>query len=163
MAVDAICGFLDDIYATLVVKLAHCGAFKLKELWRDAADFETLADKKIVGVTLLRGEDGRGEILAHHARGVTGQEQVIFASYIHEHLSEKSNEDVPRLRFYSCPNCDEPVENRKLAMERLAEKGDQARILCPRCEEFVPLWDALEKRFASEAVKKKVEALRLKQ
>jgi small GTP-binding protein len=156
-------GYLDDIYATLVVKLAHCGAFKLRELWRDAADFETLADRKIVGIKLVRGEDGRGELLAHHARGVTGQEQVIFASYVHEHLSEKSTEEVPRLRFYSCPNCDEPVENRKLAMERLEKDGEQAQIRCQRCDKFIPLWDMLEKRFASQAIRKKVEALRLQE
>ena len=153
-------GFLDDIYSTLVVKLAHCGAFKLKELWRDAADFETLAERKIVGVKLVRREDGRGDLLAHHAPGVTGQEQVIFASYIHEHLSEKSTEEVPRLRFYACPHCDEPVQNRELAMERLEQNGEQAQIRCQRCDKFVPLWDALEKRFASEEVKKNVEALR---
>ncbi|MFI5397177.1 MAG: TIR domain-containing protein [Candidatus Binatia bacterium] len=153
-------GFLDDIYATLVAKLAHCGAFKLKELWRDAADFETLAEGRIVGIKLVRREDGRGELLAHHARGVSGQEQVIFASYIHEHLSETSTEEVPRLRFYTCPHCDEPVKNRELAMERLEQNGEGAEIRCQRCDKFVPLWDALEKRFSGGAVKKKVEALR---
>jgi small GTP-binding protein len=155
-------GFLDDIYSTLVVKLAHCGAFRLKELWRDAADFETLAEGKIVGIKLVRLEDGRGELLAHHARGITGQEQVIFASYIHEHLSEKSTEEVPRLRFYSCPDpgCDEPVKNRELAMELLVGDGEKAKIRCQRCDKFIPLWDMLEKRFASKAVKEKVEVLR---
>ena len=39
----AVKGFLDDIYATLVVKLADSESFQLKELWRDAADFVTLA------------------------------------------------------------------------------------------------------------------------
>ena len=155
-------GFLDDIYATLVVKLAHCGAFKLKVLWRDAADFETLADRRILGIKLARGEDDRGELLAHNAPGVTGQEQVIFASYIHEHLIEKSSEEVPRLRFYTCPEptCDEPVKNRELAMELLEKNGDKARIRCQRCDKFIPLWDVLEKRFASESIKKKVEELR---
>jgi DNA-directed RNA polymerase subunit RPC12/RpoP len=152
-------GFLDDIYATLVVKLAHCGAFKLKELWRDSADFETLAEGKIVGIKLVRLEDGRGDLLAHHAPGVTGQEQVIFASYIHEHLIEKSTEEVPRLRFYTCLHCDEPVENRRLAMERLERDGEKAEIRCQRCDKFIPLWDMLERRFASDVVKKKVEAL----
>jgi small GTP-binding protein len=153
-------GFLDDIYATLIVKLAHCGAFRLKEFWRDAADFETLAEGKIVGIKLVRREDGQGELLAH-AKGVSLQEQVIFASYIHEHLREKSTEEVPRLRFYSCPYCDEPVENRKLAMELLDRDGEDARIVCQRCvKKFVPLWDALEKKFASEAIKRKVESLR---
>ena len=154
-------GFLDDIYATLVVKLAHCGAFVLKQLWRDAADFETLAKGKVVGVKLLRSEDGRGELLAHYTRGVSGEEQVIFANYIHEHLREKATEDVSRLRFYTCPYCDEPVMNRALAMERVEQQGERAQIRCQRCDKFIPLWDAMEKRFASEALKKKVEALRL--
>ncbi len=60
-------GFLDDIYATLIVKLAYCGSFQLKELWRDEADFEMRArdldyqdfkrlpreDKTVVRRTLL--------------------------------------------------------------------------------------------------------------
>ena len=142
------------------MKLAHCGAFKLKELWRDAADFETLAEGKVVGIKLVRREDGRGELLAHHANGVSAQEQVIFASYIHEHLSEKSTEEVPRLRYYTCPHCDEPVKNRELAMERLDEKGEAAEIRCQRCDKFIPLWDAMEKRFASKCLKRKIEALR---
>lgn len=154
-----ISGFLDDIYATLVVKLAHCGAFKLKEVWRDAADFETLDEAKIVGIKLVRREDGRGELLAH-AKGVSQPEQVIFATYIHEHLKEKSTEEVPRLRFYSCPRDDEPIENRKLAMEILERDGESAQIRCQRCDKFVALWDALEKRFASETIKQKVEFLR---
>ncbi len=153
-------GFLDDIYSTLVVKLAHCGAFKLKELWRDAADFQTLAEGKIVGIKLIRREDGRGDLLAH-ASSITGQEQVIFASYIHGHLSEKSTEEVPRLRFYTCPSCDEPIKNRELAMERLERDGEKAEIRCQRCDKFVLLWDMLEKRFASQAVRMRVEALRL--
>ncbi len=85
-------GFLDDVYATLVVKLVYCGAFKLKELWRDAADFETLAERRTLGVKLLRGEDGRGTLLVHCGAGVPVQEQVIFANYIHEHLDESASQ-----------------------------------------------------------------------
>ena len=64
-------GFLDDIYATLVVKLAHCGAFPLRELWRDAADFGTLADRKRVGIKLTRDADGQGEMEVYCEHGVT--------------------------------------------------------------------------------------------
>ena len=154
-------GFLDDIYATLVVKLAHCGAFELKELWRDAADFESLTGKKFVGVRLQRREGGGGEILAHHVAGVTVEELVIFANYIHRHLVELSTGEVQRLRHYICPvpTCNEPVRNRELAMERLNEQGERAKILCQRCERSIYLWDELEKRFASEALIKKVEKL----
>jgi small GTP-binding protein len=153
-------GFLDDIYATLVVKLAHCGAFKLKELWRDAGDFETLADNKLVGIRLQRREEGGGEILAHHAMGVTSEEQVIFASYIHQHLLEQSTAKVQRLRYYICSNCNEPVKNRELAMERLRSRGEKAEILCPRCEERVILWDRMEELFSDEAIRQVVKKLR---
>jgi small GTP-binding protein len=37
----AVEGYLDNIYATLVVKLADSDSFTLRDLWRDAADFET--------------------------------------------------------------------------------------------------------------------------
>ena len=152
-------GFLDDVYATLVVRLAYCGAFKLKELWRDAADFETLAEEKKMGVKLLRKEDGSGELLVHFEKGVASQEQVIFATYIHDHLKEKAA-DVTRLRFYVCSHCDTPVKNREVAMQRLEDHGEKAKIICVCCEKYVSLWDDLEKRFASESVQKKVSLLR---
>lgn len=151
-------GFLDDVYATLVVKLVHCGAFKLSELWRDAADFETLAEHRTMGIKLLRNDDGRGTLLVHYGQGVQPQEQVIFANYIHEHLIERAT-DPQRLRFYVCPSCDAPVKDGEEAMRRVEEGGEKARIVCVRCEEYVPLWDSLEKRFASETVKKKVTLL----
>lgn len=151
-------GFMDDIYATLVVKLVYCGAFKLKELWRDAADFETLADQQTMGIKLLRNEDGRGTLLVHYGKGVPVQEQVIFANYIHEHLIEKAVEPE-RQRYFVCPNCDTPVTNRDVAMRRLEGSGKEARIICVECEKHMPLWDALEERFASEEVRARVALL----
>ena len=55
----AVKGFLDDIYATLVVKLADSESFQLKELWRDAADFVTLAGDHHMGLKLTRRERQR--------------------------------------------------------------------------------------------------------
>lgn len=151
-------GFLDDIYATLVVKLVYCGAFKLKELWRDAADFETLVDQRTMGVKLLRNEDGRGTLLVHYGKGVPIQEQVIFANYIHEHLIDKAVE-AERQRYFICPHCETPVTNHDVAMRRLEEFGREAQIICVNCEEYIPLWDALEERFASEEVRVQVALL----
>ena len=39
-------GFLDDIYATLVVRLHHTKSFQQDQLWRYAADFKTLTRKQ---------------------------------------------------------------------------------------------------------------------
>ena len=119
-------GFLDDIYTTLVVKLAYCGAFKMKEIWRDAADFETLADHGTMGIKLLRNDDGQGTVLVHFSKNVTQQEQVIFANYIHNHLVEKAT-DVQRLRFYVCPHCETPVKDSLEAERRMKERGKESK------------------------------------
>ena len=55
-------GFLDDIYATLVVRLHHTKTFDQDELWRYAADFRTTTGKKLqLGVKLTRRAEGAGE------------------------------------------------------------------------------------------------------
>jgi hypothetical protein len=151
-------GFLDDIYATLVVKLAYCGAFKLKELWRDAADFETLADHRTMGIKLLRNDNGCGTLLVHFGRDVTQQEQIIFANYIHDHLFERATEPQ-RQRFYVCPHCDTSVKDSQEAMRRLIKWGKTASIVCVHCEKRIPLWDVLEDRFASDETKHAVVLL----
>jgi GTPase SAR1 family protein len=57
-------GYLDEIYATLVVRLHHTQPFESSELWRNAADLETAAGQAI-GLRLDRRPDGSGE---HRAR-----------------------------------------------------------------------------------------------
>ena len=55
-------GFLDDIYAMLVVKLATSESFQLAELWRDVADFVTLAGEHHMGIKLTRDSGNQGDI-----------------------------------------------------------------------------------------------------
>jgi small GTP-binding protein len=155
----AVKGFLDDIYATLVVKLADSESFQLKELWRDAADFVTLAGAHQMGIKLTRDSGSDGNISVYFGKGVTEQEQVIFANYIHAHLAGTC-EQVIRLRHYVCPKCHSPKGNPEVLMKRLLAKKQKADTECDGCGERFPLWDALEKKFASEAVRCQVEELR---
>jgi WD40 repeat protein len=152
-------GYLDDIYATLVVKLAESEAFKLNELWRDSADFETLSGHHHMGVKLTRDSVDSGDISVYFGGGVTGQEQVIFANYIHAHL-EVCSEKVRRLRYYVCPYCNKAKGNPQVLMEKLISKKEQATVECDFCERRFDLWDDLERRFASDSVREQVEGLR---
>jgi small GTP-binding protein len=150
-------GFLDDIYATLVVRLHHTQSFQQDQLWRYAADFKTLAGKQL-GVKLNRRGEGAGELEVYFDPTIEIGEKIIFSKYAHEHLMQ-NGEDVVRLRHYVCPHCGTPVNNREVAMTRLEEgKKD---ILCVNCEKRVPLWDELEELFASSEMKLKVRVLRL--
>lgn len=154
----AVKGFLDDIYATLVVKLADSESFQLKELWRDAADFVTLAGDHHMGLKLTRESGSDGDISVYFGKGVTQQEQVIFANYIHAHL-QTSCEQAQRLRHYVCPKCHAPKGNPEVLMKKLLREKQNADTECDDCGERFPLWDALEKKFASEAVRAQVEQL----
>ncbi|CAH1386576.1 Small GTP-binding protein domain-containing protein [Candidatus Nitrotoga sp. M5] len=155
----AVQGYLDDIYASLVVKLAESHSFKLKELWRDAADFLTLSGDHHMGIKLRRDGGGNGEVSIYFAPGVTPQEQVIFANYIHAHLEPPRCEGVQRLRHYVCPYCHSPKGNSQALMQKLMSKKEQATVMCDTCDESFSLWDGLEKLFANNEVHKQVEGL----
>lgn len=152
-------GFLDAIYATLVTKLIDSEAFFLQDLWRDAADFETLDGGHRVGVKLTRESAGSGEVSVYFGPGVSQQEQVIFASYIHAHLTA-GGDQVNRLRYYVCPSCNTPKGNPQILMNKLLSKGQAADTECDMCGKRFPLWDALERKFASKSVREQVEGLK---
>lgn len=169
-------GFLDEIYATLVVRLNHSDAFQQDELWRYAADFKTNAGKQL-GIKLTRRAPGAGELEVYFDNSVSVQEKIIFSKYVHEHLLQHAR-DVERLRHYVCPECGTPVGNREVAMQRLnewlgmrppmlnLEATDALRrrkfeektpsIICVGCEKRVPLWDEMEQCFGSPEVQQRV-------
>jgi small GTP-binding protein len=165
-------GFLDDIYATLVVRLHHTRPFEQEQLWRYAADFKTLTGKQL-GVKLTRHAEGAGELKVYFDPTIPIEEKIIFSKYVHEHLLQ-SAKDVVRLRHYVCPHCSTPVGNREVAMERLAEWLQQPRrinswdrqaeaptIICVKCEKRVLLWDELEQHFANPETKQRVHELQV--
>jgi len=170
-------GFLDEIYATLVVRLHHNKAFTQDQLWRYAADFKTLTGKQL-GVKLERRAEGAGELVVYADPAIGDEEKIIFSRYVHEHILQKGR-DLVRLRHYCCPHCGTPVGSREVAMDRLnawlanqpgetglagkikaaTSKPEEPTILCVSCEKRVPLWDELEQYFASEEVKERVRQL----
>jgi small GTP-binding protein len=170
-------GFLDDIYATLVVRLHHTRPFRQDELWRYAADFKTVLGRKL-GVKLTRRAEGAGELEVYFDPSIGVEEKIVFSRYVHEHLLQKG-QDIVRLRYYVCPHCGTPVGNREVAMRRLEAwlekkaadeaaggvinawlaKTEMPTIICSECEKRVPLWDELEQSFASAEIQQRVREL----
>ena len=153
-------GFLDDIYATLVVRLHHTKTFDQDELWRYAADFRTTTGKKLqLGVKLTRLAEGSGELEVYFDPAITTEEKIIFSRYVHEHLLQNA-QDVVRLRHYVCPHCGTPVGNPDIAMKKLAQgKKDIPCVNCDDSQRRIPLWDELEELFASPELKQQVAEL----
>ncbi len=169
-------GFLDDIYATLVVKLHHTKPFEQKSLWRYAADFETMGHKQL-GVKVERRSEGAAELVVYADPAIPITEKLLFVRYVHEHLSEKAP-NAERLRHYCCPQCQTPVGNREVAMERLGAwiteqrltdklsqntthflKPKPPTIICVKCEKRVNLWDDIEQYFMGDEIRKLVHEL----
>lgn len=166
-------GFLDEIYATLVVRLHHTDAFDHAQLWRYAADFTTKRGKQL-GIKLDRRGPGLGNLEVFFDKAVSTGEKILFSKYIHEHLLQHAR-DVERLRHYVCESCGTPVGNRDVAMSRLHEwlrgrppgtetgggfklkgKNKPPTIICVSCEERVQLWDEMEQQFASPEIQQRV-------
>ena len=165
-------GFLDELYATLVVRLHHSDAFEQDELWRYAADFKTNAGKQL-GIKLTRRAPGVGDLEVYFDPAVSMEEKIIFSKYVHEHLLQHAR-DVERLRHYVCPECGTPVGNREVAMKRLNDwlrgrppqptglfkllkkKEETPSIVCVECMKQVPLWDEMEQCFASPEIQQRV-------
>ena len=171
-------GFLDDIYATLVVRLHHTQTIENDELWRYAADFRTLTGKQL-GVKLTRLGEGAGELAVYFDPAIPVGEKILFSKYVHEHVMQKG-QDVVRLRHYVCPrpDCGTEIGNREVAMKRLNDwlearaedgivkrslrrvrDGDVPTMICVACEERFPLWDEMEQYFASPDAQQQVREL----
>lgn len=151
-------GPLEEIYSTLVVRLSYSDGFTCDQLWKDAADFRTLAGKR-AGLAMTRKGEGKAEMVVYFETGVQIETQVTFIKYVHEHLLAHSQprESVTRVRTYVCPHCDEPLESRMAVKKRL-EKGKKD-IICPLCEKRLPLLDLIEEKFASSEFLQKVREM----
>jgi len=151
-------GALDEIYATLIVKLHHTSAFEKDQLWRYAADFKTQAGKR-VGLRMEKREEGSAELVVYFEGDVPDDSKVTFIRYVHDHLKQKDAE-VVRVRHYVCPHCETPVENRKAIHQRLAR--GQTDITCVLCEKRIPLIDLIEQKFASTELEMRVREMELR-
>jgi small GTP-binding protein len=138
-------GMLDEIYATLVVKLHHTSAFDKDQLWRYAADFKTMAGKR-VGLKMTRKPEGAAEITVYFEKEIPDETKAVFIRYVQDHLKSK-DENVVRIRHYICPHCAEPFENERAIRIRLGRNLKD--ITCPVCDEKFDIWDLIEEKFHS--------------
>jgi small GTP-binding protein len=133
-------GPVENLYTTLVVKLYYGGVFRLKKLWKNAAEFLN-ARGLVCGFQLQHEGEGQGMLKVFYAEGVRDDDKALFLKIVADHFKEKRVE-VDRQRIYRCPHCREPVRDRN-AVERALERGTR-EMPCLYCYKIFPLLDALE-------------------
>jgi GTPase SAR1 family protein len=154
----AVCGWLDQIHASLVVSLAETRVFELQALWRDAAEFRSLAGGRVLAVQLRRDNVSEGTVTLHTAAALSLTERVLFAQLIQGQLSEAA-ESVQRRRHWLCPHCHAPKGNEAVLMDRLVRDGDKAQVSCDACDRRFPLHDELERLLADPELRRQAADL----
>src|SRR3954454_23436521 len=124
-------GEWQTVYTTLVVRLWYSREFEHRELWANAAEFQTRR-ARTAGLLMESTGEGEGRISVFFETDVPDELKVIFIEYVHRHL-EKYASDVRRDRRYVCPACSKPVTDLDAVRERLAAKKEF--IYCQKCDE----------------------------
>lgn len=129
-------GPVDNVYATLIVRLARSGRFTRVSTWQSAARFR--ADVGECTVFLRSDQEGKAELSVGYD-GVPDLLRNQFERFVHTHLERRATTGtVVRQRLYNCPEDGTAFT---------AEQVDQVRmrgrdtILCPVCEHRVSLRD----------------------
>jgi DNA-directed RNA polymerase subunit RPC12/RpoP len=148
-------GEWQTVWTTLVVRLWYSQEFEHRELWRNAAEFET-ARKQTLGLKIAKTGDGAATISLYFDHEVPDELKVIFIEYVHRHLAKYACE-VTRDRRYVCPDCGKPVKDLDVVRRRLMAKKDF--ITCQECDEKVPFVDFIEQRLKSDPVARKILAM----
>jgi small GTP-binding protein len=135
-------GPVENLYTTLVVKLYYGGIFRLKKLWKNAAEFLN-ARERVCGFQLHSDGDGHGTLKVFYAEVMSDDDKALFLKIAADHFKD-IRVDVQRERIYRCPRagCREWVRDRN-AVRRAIEKGVK-EIPCLYCFKLIPLLDALE-------------------
>ena len=141
-------GSLDEIYATLVVRLLHTKLVEKEALWKWAADFRTPANKRI-GIKISKKAEGSAELVVYMEPDVSDDAKIAFVRYVYDHLRSR-DPSLGRRRFYVCSSCGEPVKD-AMAVETRKQKGF-VDIGCSHCDHRIPLHDLMEEKFLSPEV-----------
>lgn len=146
-------GEWQTVWTTLVVRLWYSQEFEHRELWRNAAEFQS-SKKHLLGLKIdNRQGEGQATISLFFDVKTPDELKVIFIEYVHRHLA-KYGCDVTRGRRYVCCGCGRPFRDLDLIRELLDE--GQKTVVCQKCRTEVELIDFIEQRLKSDPVARKI-------
>jgi WD40 repeat protein len=146
-------GEWQTVWTTLVVRLWYSQQFEHRELWRNAAEFQSPRGH-LLGLKIdPRQGEGEATISLFFDLKTPDELKVIFIEYVHRHLA-RYGADVMRDRRYVCPSCDKRVTDLDAVRERLA--AGKTFIYCQRCDDKVQLIDFIEQRLKSDPVAREI-------
>lgn len=134
-------GPVQNVYATLIVRLSHSGFFKKHEMWKNAASFR-VATSGTCGVFLRDIDEGRAELTLFFDKHSSKDTKYNFEEFIHTHLLRHAlPETISRRQIVVCAECGFIVTAQLLQLR--TERGFDW-VDCPGCESKLSLRESHE-------------------
>lgn len=127
-------GDVTSLYSTLAVRLAHSNFFVKQGLWRNAVTY-TSKWGGMCGVSLHEDDETHGKLTVFFDSAASKQTRDVFTGSVFMHLISRSKNMGIR-RIPRCPKCDTNFTEYQV---RKALEFAKPRLICPVCEELVPL------------------------
>jgi nucleotide-binding universal stress UspA family protein len=132
-------GPIENIYATLIVRLTRSDRFTRADTWQSAAKFA--AEEGTCTVALKFDGEGEAELLIGYEQ-VPDETRKQFERFVHTHLERWATPGtITRERQHSCQDCGVAFTSE---MVREVIRRRRPYIMCPVCEQRVPLRDDYE-------------------
>jgi hypothetical protein len=146
-------GPVDNVYATLIVRLSRSDRFTRVATWQSAARFAADAGECIV---YLRTEAEGQAALRIGYDGVPPLLRLQFERFVHAHLKRHATAGtVSRERLFSCPHDGTAFTEQMVAQVRGRGRNT---IMCPVCEKRVSLHDEYQPTEASDSAMDAMDA-----
>jgi GTPase SAR1 family protein len=135
-------GPVQNIYATLAVRLSHSGMFKIDETWKNAVTF-TARVGGTCGMFLHNIGEGHGELTLFFEKTIGEETRFYFEEYVHTHLQRRAiAESIQRQRIFICPECGTPLADLSVTRRR---QRDFDWMICGVCDTQVSILDREER------------------
>ena len=135
-------GPVQNIFATLAVRLSHSGVFKKKETWKDAVTF-TARLGVTCGMFLHNIGEGHAELTLFYEKTIGEETRFYFEEYVHTHLQRRALTDtIRRRRIFVCSECGTFLDD--VSVIRRRERGFDWMI-CGVCDTKVSILDREER------------------
>jgi hypothetical protein len=129
---------VQNVYATLAVRLSRSGLFTKKAMWKNAASYAAIVGGTC-GIYLREIAEGHAEMIVFYDKAASTETRFQFEEYVHVHLQRRAlRESVYRRYVLACPNCDESFPDRQV--QRRRERGLDW-MNCGVCDTRVSLTD----------------------
>jgi hypothetical protein len=128
-------GPVQNIYTTLVVRLARSGIFDAHELWRNGAAFSGLGGR--CGLVIREVSEGQGSLSLFFDESTSAETEAQFGNFVDVHLMRRAQPgSVATKEMSRCSECGFAVTDQ---LFRLRAQGGFDWVLCPNCQERIQL------------------------